>query len=150
MEIFPRRMLGSRKNPYWWRKWMQTVFEKENLKLFSDTKSWMLLMHSCIALSTLFNDLQHTHRAKSSMTKEQSVPFKTALIMLLILMLNRAGDRMPPCRTPISCLCSSNRVKPALTLKELSDRKLWINLGRWPLKPQSQRSARMLCFHVVS
>lgn len=46
-------------------------------------------------------------RAKSSTNKEQSVPFKTALTMLLILRLNRAGDRMLPCRIPISRSCSS-------------------------------------------
>ena len=79
---------------------------------------------------------------KSSTHKEQSVPL-TALTTLLILMLKRAGDRMLSCGTPISCSCSSERVEPTQTLKERSDRKLWINLGRWPLKPRSQRSARM-------
>ena len=65
-----------------------------------------------------------THKAKSPTNKEQSVPFKKALTMLLILMLKRAGDRMLPCGTPISCSCSSERVEPTLTLKERSDRKL--------------------------
>ena len=50
-----------------------------------------------LALSTLFNVFPLTHKAKSSTNKEQSVPFKTALTMLLILMLKRAGDRMLPC-----------------------------------------------------
>ena len=35
--------------------------------------------------------------------------------MLLILMLKRAGNRMLPCGTPVSCLCSSERVEPTLT-----------------------------------
>ena len=122
----------------------------ENLKLFSDTHFWTLFTHSCIPLSTLFNVFPLTHKAKSSTNKEQSVPFKTVLTMLLIFMLKRAGDKMLPSGTPISCLCSSERVEPTLTLKERSDRKLWINLGRWPLKPRSQRTARMPCFHVVS
>ena len=73
---------------------------------------------------------------KSPMNKEQSIPFKTAL-MKLTLMLNRAGDRMLPCGTPISCLCSSDRVELTLTLKECYDRNLWINLERWPLNPRS-------------
>ena len=64
---------------------------------------WTLFTHSCIALSTLFNVFPLTHKAKSS----TNVPFKTALTMLLILMMKRAGDRMLPCRTPISCSCSS-------------------------------------------
>ena len=50
--------------------------------------------------------------------------------MLLILMLKRAGDKMLPCGTPISCSCSSERVEPTLTLKERSDRKLWINSSK--------------------
>ena len=128
-------MLGSGKNSYCWWKWMQTVLEVENLKPFSDTHFWTLFTHSCIALSTLFNVFPLTHKAKSSTNKEQSVPFKTALTMLLILMLKRAGDRMLPCGAHISCSCSSERAKLTLTLKERSDRKLWINLGRWPLKP---------------
>ena len=56
--------------------------------------------------------------------KEQSVPLRAALTMLLILMLKRAGDRLLPCGTPISCLCSSERVEPTLTPKGRSDRKL--------------------------
>ena len=39
------------KNNYCWWKWMQTVLEVENLKLFSD---------SCIALATLLNVLPRT------------------------------------------------------------------------------------------
>ena len=119
--VFPRRMSGSGKKPCCWWKWIQTVLEVENLMPF-----WHL------ALSTLFNVFPLTHKAKSSTKKEQSVPFKTALTTLLTLMLKRAGDRMLPCGTPISCSCSSERVEPTLTLKERSERKLWINLGRWP------------------
>ena len=59
---FPRRMLGSRKNPYCWWKCMQTIFEMENLKPFSDVLFWMLLMHSCIALSSMFNILPRMHK----------------------------------------------------------------------------------------
>ena len=33
--------------------------------MFSETQSWPLLTHSCITLSTLFNNLPPTHRAKS-------------------------------------------------------------------------------------
>ena len=151
--VFPRRMLGCGKKTYCWWKWIQTVLEVENLKPFWDTHFWTLFTHSCILLSTLFNVFPLRHKAKSSTNKEQSVPFQTALTMLLILMLKRAGDKIlpcVPCGTPISCSCSSERVEPTLTLKERSDRKLWINLGRWPLKLRSQRSARMSCFHVVS
>ena len=145
------RVWGRKKHTYCWWKWIQTVLEVENLKPFSDTHFWTLFTHSCcIALSTLFNVFPLTHKAKSSTNKEQSVPFRTTLTMLLISMLKSAGDRMLPCGTHISCSCSSERVEPTLTLKEPSDRKLWINLGRWPLKPRSQRSARMPCFHVVS
>ena len=112
--VFPRRMLGSGKKPYCWWKWIHTVLEVENLKPLSDTHFWTLFTHRCIPLSTLFNVFQFTHKAKSSTNKEQSVPFKTALTMLLILMLKRAGDKMLPCGTPISCLCSSERVEPTL------------------------------------
>ena len=146
MGVFPRRVLGSgkeKKKTYCWWKWIQTVLEVENLKPFSDTHFWTLFTHSCIPLSTLFNVFPLRHKAKSSTNKEQSVPFKTALTMLLILMLKRDGDKMLPCGTPIYCSCSSEGVEPTLTLKERFDRKLWINLGRWPLKPRSQRSARM-------
>ena len=112
------RMLGSgeEKKTYCWWKWMQTVLEVENLKPFSDTHSWMLLTHSCIALSLYLTSF-HSHKAKSSTKNAQSVPFKTALTILLILMLKRTRDRMLPCRTPISCSCSSDRVEPTLTLK---------------------------------
>jgi len=96
---------------------MLTVLEVENLKPFSDTHSWTVLTHSCIALSTLFNVVPLTHKAKSCTNKEQSVPFKTALTMLLILMLKRAEDRMVPCGTPTSCSCSSDKVEPSLTWK---------------------------------
>ena len=138
------------KKTYCWWKSIQTFLEVQNFKPFSDTHFWMLLTHSYLALSTLFNVFPLTHKAKSSTNKEQSVPFKTTLAMLLILILKRAGDRMLPCGTPISRSCSSERVEPTLSLKERSDRNLWINLGRWPLKQRSQGSARMLCFHVVS
>lgn len=57
--FFPRKLLGSGKNPYCWWKWMQTVFEVENLKGFLDTQSWMLLMHSYVALSTLVPGVFH-------------------------------------------------------------------------------------------
>ena len=148
--VFPRRMLGSGKKTYCWWKWIQTVLEVENLKPFLDTHFWTRFTHSCIPLSTLFNVFPLRHKTKLSTNKEQSVPFKTALTMLLILMLKRAGDKMLPCGTPISCSCSLERVEPTLTPKKRSDRKLWINLGRWPLKPRFQRSARMPCFQVVS
>ena len=86
--VFPR-MLGSgekeRKKKYCWWKWIQTVLEVMNLKPFSDTHFWTLFTHSCIALSTLFNVFPLTHKAKSSTNKKQSVPFTTALTMLLIL-----------------------------------------------------------------
>ena len=41
---------------------MQTVFEVESLKPFSDTQSLTLLTHRFLALSTLFNVLPHTHK----------------------------------------------------------------------------------------
>ena len=96
----------------------------------SVTHFWTLFTHSWISLSTLLNVFPLRHKAKLSTNKEQSVSFQTALTMLSILMLKRAGDRMLPCGTPISCPCSSERV--ASTLKERFDRKLWIDLGRWP------------------
>lgn len=78
----------------------------------------MLLTHRCTTLSTflstLFKDLACIHRAKSS------------------LMLKRTGDRMQPCRTSISCSCSSDRVEPSLALNERSGRKLWINTDMAP------------------
>ena len=49
-----------------------------------------------MALSTLCTDLPRIRKAKSSTNKEESVPFNTDLTILLILMLNRAGDRMLP------------------------------------------------------
>ena len=50
---------------------MQTALEVKNLKPFFDTHSWMLLTHSCIVLSTLFNVFPLTHKAKSSTNREQ-------------------------------------------------------------------------------
>ena len=80
------RVWGKRKKKkYCWWKWIQTVLEVMNLKPFSDTHFWTLFTHSCIALSTLFNVFPLTHKAKSSTNKKQSVPFTTALTMLLIL-----------------------------------------------------------------
>ena len=43
--------------------------------------------------------------------------------MLLILILNRVGDRMLPCGTPCSYLKVSDNVEPIRTLKDLSDKK---------------------------
>ena len=70
--------------------------------------------------------------------------------MLCIFMLKRAGERMLPCVTPISCSCSSDNFEPTLTLKCQWDKNPSIKCGRWTLKPKSQRSERMPCFHVVS
>ena len=63
--------------------------------------------------------------------------------MLLILKLNKGGDKILPCGTPCSCLkvsdnvqpcgtpCSclkvSDNVQPILTLKDLSDKKFDTN-----------------------
>ena len=119
--VFPRRMQGSGKKLYCWWKWIQTVLEVENLKPFSDTHFWTLFTHSCIPLSTLFNVFPLTHKV---VHKQGAIStFKTALTMLLILMLKRAGDRMLLCGTPMACLCSLERVELTLTLKEHSDRK---------------------------
>ena len=108
------RLLSQKDAPVWGKSiLLHIIFEVENVKPFSHTQSWMLLMHNNLPVHT-----------KSSTNKEQSVPFKTALTMLLILMLNRAGDRMLPCGPPTPCFCSSDRVGPTLTLKEHSDRKL--------------------------
>ena len=145
---FPEGCLGPEK-PIQLMKWMHSISESENLKPFSDTQSWMMLTYSCKSLSTLFNDLLHTNRAKSWTNKEQSVPFKPALTMSVILMLNRAGDRTS-LWIPHPLSCSSDRVEPTLTLKECSGRKPCIHMGRWPLKQRSQRSASMLCFHTTS
>ena len=92
----------------------------------------MLLTHSCIALSTLFNIFPLTNKAKLPTNKEQSilfktaltillmlnkagdmmqsVPFKTALTMVLILMLNKAGDRILPVSYTHLTLPTSGRV----------------------------------------
>ena len=51
--IFPRKMLGSGEKNVWLVKVDADCLEVENLKPFSDTHSWMLLTHSCIALSTV-------------------------------------------------------------------------------------------------
>ena len=63
---------------------------------------------------------------KSSTYKEESVSL-THLTMLLILILNRVGDRMLPCGTPCSCSKISDNVEPIRTLKDLSDKKFDIN-----------------------
>ena len=47
--------------------------------------------------------------------------------MSFIWMLKRAGDRMLPCGTPISCSCSSDNVEPTLTLKCRWDENLSIS-----------------------
>ena len=74
----------------------------------------------------------------------------THLTMLLILILNRVGDRMLPCGTPCSCSKVSDNVEPIRTLKDLSDKKFDIKLGNRPLRPISCKSFMMPCFHVVS
>ena len=118
--VFPRRMLGSGEK--------NILLMEMNL---GGGELEAILRHPL--LNTVYTQLYnfplcltsfHSHKAKLSTNKEQSVPFKTALTMLLILMLKRTRDRMLPCRTPISCLCSSERVEPTLTLKERSNRKL--------------------------
>ena len=127
MGVFPRRMLGSGEEK------KKVLLMEMNTDCLRGGEPEAVLSHPLLnavytqlhsSLSTLFNVFPLTHKAKSSTNKEQSVPFKTALTMLLILMLKRAGDRMLPCGTPISFSCSSERVQPTLTLKERSDRKL--------------------------
>ena len=64
----------------------------------------------------------------------ESVSFNTDLTILLMLILNRAGDRMLPGGTSISCACSSDKVDPTRTLNTRSDRNPSMKMGRVPLK----------------
>ena len=70
---------------------------------------------------------------KSSTYKEESVSL-THLTMLLILILNRVGDKILPCGTPCSCSKVSDNVEPIRTLKDLSDKKFDIKFGNRPYK----------------
>ena len=70
--------------------------------------------------------------------------------MLLILILNRVGDRIPPFWTPCSCSKVSDNVEPIRTLKDLSDKKFDIKFGIRPLRPISCKSFMMPYFHIVS
>ena len=70
--------------------------------------------------------------------------------MLLILILNRVGERILPCGTPCYCSKVSDNVEPIRTLKDLSDKKFNIKFGNRPLTPISCKSFMMPYFHVVS
>ena len=67
--------------------------------------------------------------------------------MLLILILNKVGDKILPCGTPCSCLKVSDNVEPIRTLK---DQEIDIKFGSRPPRPISCKSFMMPYFHVVS
>ena len=79
---------------------METVLEVENLTAVLRHPFLNAVYHTAAYLSPFCLTSFHSHKAKSSTNKEQSIPSKTALTMLLILMLNKAGDRILPCGTP--------------------------------------------------
>ena len=175
-ELFDVKFSGTACDLFWWKisprnlasittlssrisGWGKGRANKSVYILFLKQKIWnnflvSMCQHCLHRAASLFplciNDLPRKHEAKSSTNQQASVPFKTDLTMLFILMIKRAGDRMLPCGAPISCSCSSDKVEPTLSLKCRWDRNLSMKSGLWPLKPKSQRSDRMPYFHVVS
>ena len=92
------------------------------MKPLLETQSCTLFTHSCISLCVCGRDFARIQRAKSSTNNDASEPFKTDLIILLILRLKRIGDKMVPWGTPISCSYVSDRVDTALTWNSRWDR----------------------------
>ena len=87
------------------------------LKPFSVAQVSTLLRHlwSRNSIFSILFDLRKI--PKSSTYKEESVSL-THLTMLLILILNRVGDKRLPCGTPCSCSKVSDNVEPIRTLMD--------------------------------
>ena len=140
------------------QKCIHTVLQVEIRKPFSESKCCTPLTHNCMALSTLCTNLPRIHKVQSSTNKEESLPLKADLTILFILMLNRAGYRMLPWVTPISCSCSSD-FKKSVGYKfintiwkmpsETKDPEIWKNAvfpGRIVRLFQVKENARTCCF----
>ena len=112
-----------------------------NFKPFTCIHVRTLFIQSCIALSTLRNDVPRAYKANSSTNKEKSVPYITDLTMLFILMLKRTGDRMLPC-TVRAVLMTLNLLWP-LNIDEIRI-PLWkVVNDLWNLNPKDPKGCRV-------
>ena len=123
----------------WWQKCKQTVLLVKNFNLLLETQFCTLFTHSFVSLPACERDFVRTHTAKLPTNNDASGPYKTDFTILLILRLNRTGDKMLPWGTPISCWYVSDREGLVFNFN-----------SRWPWKSRSWRSHSTPCFHVVS
>ena len=138
MGILSSRLFGSGKGLTCWQNCSHNIFECEFIFC---VHVWTLFTQSCIALSTLRNDVPRAYKANSSTNKEKSVPYITDLTMLFILMLKRTGDRMLPC-TVRAVLMTLNLLWP-LNIDEIRI-PLWkVVNDLWNLNPKDPKGCRV-------
>ena len=106
----------------------------------------MLLTHSCIALSTLFNVFPFTLRVVHKQGAVRTL--QNSFIDVVDLDAKQGRRQDATFRDQHLLLMQLRQSGTHFNLEIMFRQEVLNKPGEWPHKPRSQRSARMTCFHA--